>query len=400
MNPFVFITGAWNALLKNKKRSFLTMIGIVIGIASVSTIMSIGKGFETYLLDSLNPEEGDLLTVDVFFQADDPSWMVETNTPLFSDMDLQNVQFLPGVQAVETTSLDVDFAILDTVIANKKEPINMALIETEGRVVTVGRALDAMDHELEKRVAVVPASLLEETETLETALGEAIAIDSQLYTIVGLYEDGLEAGSLFGDFTLEEIEIPLATYMRYHNQENTANQISITVNRGFLPSEASEAAVALLEEEGSMKNRGTYDYFDLSAINDGLSKVLRGITLFIASVGGISLFIAGVGVMNMMYISVSERTKEIGIRRALGATQRSIQTQFVLEGVMMTSIGGVFGYIFGLIFSAIATAFLPFSTEIDWVTVLTALAVSVSVGLVFSYAPARAASKKEIIEIL
>lgn len=400
MNPFVFITGAWNALLKNKKRSFLTMIGIVIGIASVSTIMSIGKGFETYLLDSLNPEEGDLLTVDVFFQADDPSWMVETNTPLFSDMDLQNVQFLPGVQAVETTSLDVDFAILDTVIANKKEPINMALIETEGRVVTVGRALDAMDHELEKRVAVVPASLLEETETLETALGEAIAIDSQLYTIVGLYEDGLEAGSLFGDFTLEEIEIPLATYMRYHNQENTANQISITVNRGFLPSEAAEAAVALLEEEGSMKNRGTYDYFDLSAINDGLSKVLRGITLFIASVGGISLFIAGIGVMNMMYISVSERTKEIGIRRALGATQRSIQTQFVLEGVMMTSIGGVFGYIFGLIFSAIATAFLPFSTEIDWVTVLTALAVSVSVGLVFSYAPARAASKKEIIEIL
>ena len=400
MNPFVFITGAWNALLKNKKRSFLTMIGIVIGIASVSTIMSIGKGFETYLLDSLNPEEGDLLTVDVFFQADDPSWMVETNTPLFSDMDLQNVQFLPGVQAVETTSLDVDFAILDTVIANKKEPINMALIETEGRVVTVGRALDAMDHELEKRVAVVPASLLEETETLETALGEAIAIDSQLYTIVGLYEDGLEAGSLFGDFTLEEIEIPLATYMRYHNQENTANQISITVNRGFLPSEAAEAAVALLEEEGSMKNRGTYDYFDLSAINDGLSKVLRGITLFIASVGGISLFIAGIGVMNMMYISVSERTKEIGIRRALGATQRSIQTQFVLEGVMMTSIGGVFGYIFGLIFSAIATAFLPFSTEIDWVTVLTALAVSVSVGLVFSYAPARAATKKEIIEIL
>lgn len=400
MNPIVFFKGAWNALLKNKKRSFLTMIGIIIGIAAVSTIMSIGRGFEKYVLESLNPDEGELLTVDIQFKSDDPDWMYETNNELFSDMDLQTVRFLPGVHNVERSGINLDFTTLETIIDKKEKQVSITMIEDKGRKILVGRQIDFMDNKKESRVAVVPLTLIKEQYSSEEAIGKGISLGGQLYTIVGVYESELDESGIFGGFMSDEVEIPLNSYLRYHDQGNTENQISITVERGFLPSKVADKSVLLLEEEGSMKTRGSYEYFDMSALDDGLSKVLKGITLFIASVAGISLFIAGIGVMNMMYISVSERTKEIGIRRALGATQKSIRAQFVLEGVLMTSIGGVLGYLFGLLFSAIATSLLPFSTEIDLLTILISLGVSSAVGLIFSYAPANAASKKEIIEIL
>ncbi|WP_208559486.1 ABC transporter permease [Marinilactibacillus kalidii] len=401
MNPIVFFKGAWNALLKNKKRSFLTMIGIVIGIAAVSTIMSIGRGFENYVLESLNPDEGELLTVNIQFQSDDPEWMFETNEPLFSEMDLQTIRYMPGVNNVEVVGNDYEFVSLDTMIDGEESYVDATLTEEQGRPVLAGRALDEIDNHRENRVTVVPYSLVQDVyESEDEAIGKGISLGNQLYTIVGIYEEDIDASGLFSEFMSEEVEIPLNSYKRYNDQDSIGNQISITVDRGYLPSEVADESTAFLEENGTMRNMGTYEYFDMSALDDGLSKVLRGITLFIASVAGISLFIAGIGVMNMMYISVSERTKEIGIRRALGASQKNIRAQFVLEGVMMTSIGGVLGYLFGWLFSAIATMFLPFTAGIDLFTIITCISVSALVGLVFSYAPANAASKKEIIEIL
>ncbi|AEB28843.1 uncharacterized ABC transporter permease YknZ [Carnobacterium sp. 17-4] len=397
----MFFKGAWNALLKNKKRSFLTMIGIVIGIAAVSTIMSIGRGFENYVVESLNPDEGELLTVDIQFQADDVDWMLETNEDFFSDMDFRMIENITGVQSVEIISMNSDFASFDTVIEGKENYIEASLTEDKGKSVIAGRSLDFIDNEKENRVVVAPFSLVEsQYETEEAAIGKGLFLGDQLYTIVGIYEEDVDSSGIFADFLPQEIEIPKNSYNRYHEEDLIEDQISITVARGSLPSDVAEASISLLEEEGSMNYRGTYTHFDMSALDDGLSQVLRGITLFIASVAGISLFIAGIGVMNMMYISVSERTKEIGIRRALGASQKSIRAQFVLEGVMMTSIGGILGYLLGWLFSSIASFFLPFSTGLDLLTILVSIGVSALVGLIFSYAPANAASKKEIIDII
>lgn len=401
MNPIVFFKGAWNALLKNKKRSFLTMIGIVIGIAAVSTIMSIGRGFENYVLESLNPDEGELLTVDIQFMADDIDWMSETNEDFFSDMDLRMIENVSGVQNVEMINMNSEYASFDTVIDGEENYIDAYLTEDSGRPVVAGRPLDFMDNEKENRVVVAPYSLIEsQYDSAEAAIGKGLTLGDQIYTIVGVYEGDVDASGILAGFLPQEIEIPKNSYSRYHEEDTIQDQISITVARGSLPSDVAEESIALLEEEGSLRERGSYTHFDMSALDDGLSQVLRGITLFIASVAGISLFIAGIGVMNMMYISVSERTKEIGIRRALGATQKSIRAQFVLEGVMMTSIGGVLGYLLGWLFSSIASFFLPFSTGLDLFTILVSIGVSVLVGLIFSYAPANAASKKEIIDII
>lgn len=401
MNPLVFFKGSWNSLWKNKKRSFLTMIGIIIGIAAVSTIMSIGRGFENYVVKSLNPDEGELLTVDIQFSADDMDWMFETNDPFFSEMDLQMVQSIPGVQEAEVQKEDMSFASVTTMLEGEETYLDVVMTEETGRPVIAGRSIDRLDNLNESRVVVIPFSLVEDRfETEADAVGRGIDLSGQLYTIVGVYESELDSSGLLGGFLSEEIELPTNSYRRYHNEEMMNNTMVVTLERGALPSDVADETIMLLEEEGTMRTMGTYEYFDMSALDDGISEVLGGITLFIASVAGISLFIAGIGVMNMMYISVSERTKEIGIRRALGASQSSIRAQFVLEGVLMTSIGGVIGYLLGLLFSSIAAALLPFSVGVDLATVLISLGVSSLVGLVFSYAPANAASKKEIIDII
>lgn len=404
MHPIVLVKGAWNALLKNKKRSILTMIGIVIGIAAVSTIISIGRGFEQFVLDSLNPDEGELLTVDIQFQADDIEWMYETNEAMFSDMDIRMVQSLPSVNQAEIPSMDWESISMELAIREETEYITASLVDDHGRQTVAGRSLDQLDNEMGSRMAVLPMSLAERfsnTGNIEDTVGLGISLDGQLYTVVGVYEEIEELSGVFDSFfIMDEVEIPRESYGQYNDDSFFSDQLSVTVNQGYLPSEVADEVVSLMEEEGSMSARGEYTHWDMSEIDDGISQVLRGITLFIASIAGISLFIAGIGVMNMMYISVSERTKEIGIRRALGASQKSIRAQFVLEGVMMTSVGGIFGYLFGLLFASIASAFLPFSVGIDFFTVAVALGVSALIGLIFSYAPANAAGKKEIIEIL
>lgn len=404
MHPIVLVKGAWNALLKNKKRSILTMIGIVIGIAAVSTIISIGRGFEQFVLDSLNPDEGELLTVDIQFQADDIEWMYETNEAMFSDMDIRMVQSLPSVNQAEIPSMDWESISMELAIREETEYITASLVDDQGRQTVAGRSLDQLDNEMGSRMAVLPMSLAERfsnTGNIEDTVGLGISLDGQLYTVVGVYEEIEELSGVFDSFfIMDEVEIPRESYGQYNDDSFFSDQLSVTVNQGYLPSEVADEVVSLMEEEGSMSARGEYTHWDMSEIDDGISQVLRGITLFIASIAGISLFIAGIGVMNMMYISVSERTKEIGIRRALGASQKSIRAQFVLEGVMMTSVGGIFGYLFGLLFASIASAFLPFSVGIDFFTVAVALGVSALIGLIFSYAPANAAGKKEIIEIL
>lgn len=402
MRPTVLFRGAWQALLKNKKRSLLTMIGIVIGIAAVSTIVSIGLGFERYMVESLNPENGDRLTVDIWFQADDIEWSMATNEELFTIQDRRLIEQIKGVETADLPTVEMNTTFEEISYGNEIRNESLTMIDEVGSTVIFGRSLDKMDIETEKRVVVIPYSTAEElTSNIETLLGRGIQLSNQYYTIVGIYETFNSEEDLLGSlFQTDGIEIPRSTYLHYNGIEQLNNELEIVLSEGVLPSEVANEAIKLLESEGTMRQRGSYEYMDLSALDDGIALVLRGITLFIASVAGISLLIAGIGVMNMMYISVSERTKEIGIRRAMGATQRSIRRQFVLEGVLMTSIGGILGYLVGLLFASVATAFLPFAVGINLFTIIIALGISMAIGLIFSYAPANAAGKKEIIEIL
>lgn len=155
-----------------------------------------------------------------------------------------------------------------------------------------------------------------------------------------------------------------------------------------------------LNVNGESRLQGEYQSYDPSAEIKQLGSMLDQMTLFIGAVAAISLFIAGVGVMNMMYISVSERTKEIGIRRALGANAKSIKQQFLFEGIVLTLSGGVIGYVLGILIAFAASFALPFSVRPDLMTVFISIGTSTLIGICFSYLPASAAAKKELIDIL
>lgn len=398
MKRSVLFAGAWQALKKNKKRSLLTIVGIIIGIAAVSTIVSIGLGFEKYMVASLNPEGDERVTVNIWFQADDFEWAAQTNEELFTREDQRIIEQIEGVDTVDFLTLEMNTTFEEVSYRQSLSFESVDLMNQTGSQVVFGRALDLMDLELKSRVVVLPYSIAKQwASDMDYLIGQGIRLANQQYTIVGISESLDTENDLF---QIDSIEIPHSTYLKYNNGDQVNNELEIVLKDGFLPSEVASDVIDSLSENGSMRQRGTYEYFDLSVVDDGIALVLRGITLFIASVAGISLLIAGIGVMNMMYISVSERTKEIGIRRAMGATQRSIRQQFVLEGVLMTSIGGFLGYLLGLFFAYIATIFLPFAVGIDVSTILISLGISMSIGLIFSYAPANAASNKNIIEIL
>lgn len=176
--------------------------------------------------------------------------------------------------------------------------------------------------------------------------------------------------------------------------------LAITFNAKNNDAAAMNKVVKQLNLNGESRLQGEYQNYDPTSEIKQLGSMLDNLTLFISAVAAISLFIAGVGVMNMMYISVSERTKEIGIRRALGANARSIKLQFLFEGIVLTISGGIIGYILGILIAYGASFALPFSVRPDLMTVLISIGTSVLIGVCFSYLPASAAAKKELIDIL
>ena len=158
--------------------------------------------------------------------------------------------------------------------------------------------------------------------------------------------------------------------------------------------------VKKLKKQGSVKELGDYSFSNTAAMTNTISSTLQVLTLIVSFIAGISLFISGVGVMNMVYTSISERIKEIGIRRALGATEKAIQMQFLLEGLMLTLFGGIIGYLFGELFAFLISKLIKFDFEFDPFVAFLAISISVLVGLVFSYIPSKNASKKDVVELI
>ena len=155
-----------------------------------------------------------------------------------------------------------------------------------------------------------------------------------------------------------------------------------------------------LKKSGSEHRSGSYEYFDYGELLKGIGNVISGLTLFVSAIAGISLLIAGVGVMNMMYISASERSQEIGIRMAVGATPAEIMKQFLLESVMLTLTGGIIGLLVGAMDAWLIAMFLPFKPVVTVGSIVGTFAISSIVGIVFDLLPAKSAANKNLIDIL
>ncbi|MFG5432829.1 ABC transporter permease [Enterococcus faecalis] len=399
MNLYVNMRSAWKAIKNNRKRSVLTMIGIIIGISSVITILAIGRGFEKDTVKNLTKSDSKNVEIQLNFTPSDTS-LYDTNTKFFQDVDLSTVRNVEGVKKADYSKIDEEQIYKDLSIRGNKKNKQIKLIDSEGKKVSIGRNLTNQDSELLNKVATIDSVTAKELfNTPDRALGKGIEIEQELFRVVGVFP-GEEQDNLFS-LSNTNIEIPKETYQYYFKaKKNNTSSLTLTLEEGVELDKVTSKVIKQLKNKGSLRYLGEYEVLDTVMLTKGIGQILSTITYFITAVAGISLFIAGVGVMNMMYISVSERTKEIGIRRALGATRNSIRLQFLLEGLILTISGGIIGYSLGMIFAYGIGSLIKIHVSVDLFTILLAVGVSLFIGLVFSVMPASEAAKKDLIDIL
>ncbi|WP_018041623.1 ABC transporter permease, partial [Lacticaseibacillus paracasei] len=362
---------AWQSLIANPKRSLLTVIGIVIGIASVITIISLGNGVEQATLKNLQTTQTGKQSITIDYIPYNPS----KPTPGFnqSDIDLLTVQHDIGIDKA-TLPKEPDNPFQSNVLVNDaNQTASLSLVKPTQLTIIAGYQISAQDRQLKNQVAMISRSFAKKCfRTTINALHTALIINGYSYQVIGVISTDNSA----------DIYLPKETYLA--NQTSTSgNRLKLTFQTGSNVSKQAKKAVKLLQQSGSQRSLGDYYYFDAGALLSGISKVIKGLTYFISAIAGISLFIAGIGVMNMMYISVSERTKEIGIRLAIGATPTLIMWQFLLEAIILTVSGGLIGFALGYGTAVLISLMLPFNAVITLNTFFLAFGVSSSVGLVF-----------------
>lgn len=385
---------ALSSIFVHKMRSILTMLGIIIGISSVIFIVALGQG-GTEQLKSLIVGPGN--TVSLTYMPSEEE--IQKNPTMlwtpFTEDDIRAVESIPEVAKVVTSSESFGTVRFRE---NHQEAyiagVNQAYIEVNELHVASGRNLLASDFLGARRTAVINAKVQEELFEDVNPLGEIIYIDAQPFEIVGILE---KPEGLLSSFDTMTVYIPWET-LRAVTGENRISYITIQAENTEDIQIAGEKAAHLLNQIHGTKD--AYQVLNMEQIAEGISQITGIMTMIIGSIAGISLLVGGIGVMNIMLVSVTERTREIGIRMALGATRGQILFQFLTESVTLTLIGGMIGIIFGSFAAMIVSAFIGFTLTISLPVILIGLGFSMVIGIIFGILPANKASNLDPIESL
>lgn len=375
---------AFKSIGKNKNRNFLTMLGIIIGIACVIAILAVGDGFTKTMTKGMGTHN-DKGRVTISFE---PS-SYDDVTSGFTANDISTLERVSGVDHVKLASSNteasakIQYKTKHETTSLNKAPKHLKLYKG------VGTTIDKSDmsnifisHDLATRIFKD-----------ESALNKPLIIEGNVFIIRGIYN--------VGDFNYRpDIYISKNIFKQLFSNQITKDMARIYVKPGVNKKTVGKKAVAQMKQFGEDKQMGHYSVSNPDQISKTFTKMLNYITYFVALVAGISLLIAGIGVMNVMYITVSERRKEIGIRRAFGATSNDIRSQFLIESVVLCVIGGLIGILCGYGLVAIINAFLPFKAIVTGYSLALSLSVSTAVGLIFGFIPSNKAAKSPLVGLL
>lgn len=391
------ILTALQALKMNTKRSMMTIIGIVIGIAAVITIMAIGNGVNKMATDQIKGSDNGQLNADIGYTGGSGNSANGFNE---SDINLiKGSSFANKISKVKVSALSDDIGQTSGQINGKEIDISFGVVRKvsdKPSHVTSGHFFEQNDLDAGQNEMLIDKIMAKQYfGSKDNANGKSVTLGGQAYTVIGTFSDT-------DDFYNADVLVPYNAYVKIESNEGSVMQL--TVKRGENPQKVGRAAQKLLNKNGTKHNSGNYKYTDTNAMISQISNILNGLTFFVSAVAGISLFIAGIGVMNMMYISVSERTQEIGIRLAVGATETNIRNQFLIESVILSVTGGILGLIFGYLIALGAVKVIPGDMHIKAIitlgNIVFAVGVSTFVGVLFGWLPAKQAANKNLIDIL
>lgn len=399
---------AFRSLRANRKRSFLTIIGILIGIAAVITILGIGNGITKTMYDQFgNHSKTGEQTTEIFFASTNDSTVNGFNQ---EDIDNLKRQFAGQFKSVriehETANLNQTAMVGMT---NKRISVSLLRSPTKDIKLVAGHQPTRAQYSAGKPVAMMKEAVAKKQYgTAQNALGTTVEVGKTTYRVVGVYHNQA-AYTLEGGANKFGVDLLLPKQVYYQGSSATSgNTIKLIFDQGQHASKVSSRVAKYLKKNGSAASKGLYQYEDMEKELKQFASQMKIITSFISFIAAISLFIAGIGVMNMMYISVSERTQEIGIRLAVGATPGNIMMQFLIEAVVLTVTGGLLGFLCGaglahLIAPLMAHAIgngVHLHAHVTIGSFLLAFGTSASVGLIFGILPARQAANKNLIDIL
>lgn len=397
----VLAFAALRNLNRSKKRSILTMLGIIIGIASVITIVALGQGYKNKTIKEFTGESDGAVVLMANFAPENFTEEVST-MEFFNNKHKSKVEGLDSVESVEfqySSNSFGEFMQMDV----RGKTIN-ALVKPVEKFDTdeevFGRSLTLNDNLLKNRVIFISEQTLKNNfDDVEQLVGGVATVNGISFEIIGIKKAPAEEEISFFDMG-GDVKIPKETYDKYFSGIKKVEGLKITLKKDKdVKASIKEIENTLNSIEGN-RVKGKYEIIDTSGIVKLLGGVLNTITMFIASVAGISLFIAGIGLMNMMYTSVSERTREIGIKRALGARKRDVRREFLIEGIVITMVGGIIGYILGIVVANIISMYFKLVITPSLFTSVLAIGISIIIGLASSFIPARKAANANTVDIL
>lgn len=381
---------AMKSIWSNKMRSFLTMLGIIIGVASVIILVSLVNAYMSYMTDSFASMGTNQITVN----------MINLSSRSVSDEEMYEFYTEQGDVFDEISPMvSIGGTIKhgnDSMTSTAITGVSEAYLSIKDWELEYGRNLQYGDLTGRHKVCVIGSYVADELYgSAENAYGETLKINGHAFTIVGVaaqQEDDMDEGG-----TDDFVWMPYTRAVKMARNSNINNYV-FTVSDLSQATEAKSRIESFLYEK--FKNEDLYTVTAMSEMLDELNSMIAMVSAGLGGIAGISLLVAGVGVMNIMLVSVTERTREIGIRKALGARKRVIMQQFVIEAAVTSSLGGILGIILGSVVTSAVGKLAGLSASPTPAAVLVSFGVSVGIGLLFGYMPANRAAGLNPIDAL
>jgi len=379
---------SWNNIIHNKMRSFLTVLGVLIGVASIIALITIVQGVTGSITNQVMGMGANKITVQAI------------GTPLkqgLSQVDVDSISSIDNVKGVSPsingkTSIVYNGDVLEDISIQGK---NNVYFSNTKDLLQSGRGINILDCNSKSRVCLIGQNIVTEYFKTESPIGKDITINGITYNIVGTLQKSSGFSLSSND---DSVIIPYTTAMGLLGVSSISS-VDVYMVNGDLSDETTTQIKQVLNTAFNYNEDG-YMISNMQYILDTVATMTGMMTALLAGIASIALVVGGIGIMNMMLVSVTERTAEIGLRKALGAEPKTIQWQFLLEALFLSLFGGVLGLVFGLAIAYIACILIGTGFSIAGYSIILAIGFSGAIGLIFGYAPARRASRLNPIDAL
>lgn len=380
---------AIKSILGNKMRSFLTMLGVIIGIASVITLVSVVQGFSDDMVSTFDSIGTNNITVTLVGRGGNMNLKAEELVSVaYDNPDL----FTAATPTITISGATVKFSSNN--ITSQVYGANEDYAKIKDYATSSGRFLSYIDTVNRNYVCVIGTYVANELFGTGDPLGKLIKINGSPYTVVGVLEEEGDSTESSAD---NMVIIPYSAAARLARNARIGSYTFVAKDADRID-EAKQVLNDFLFDE--FEDEDAYNVSNLGELVDTLTELTNSLSLVLAGIAAISLLVGGIGIMNIMLVSVTERTREIGIRKAIGGKRRDILSQFVIEATITSAIGGVLGIILGWILTMFLASLLGVSGGVSFSAVFLSFSVSVLIGILFGYFPAAKASKLNPIDAL